>query len=189
MKTVLVVLLTALLAPAGALADVYARQDEGGALHLTDAPAESGFELLIETPSERTTQAGGAADGRYTASVARAAEASGIDARLISAVIAVESAHNPRAVSPRGAAGLMQLMPGTASRYGVRDRFDPDQNVMGGALYLRDLMRRYGNKLELVLAAYNAGEGAVDRHGGRIPPFAETLRYVPRVIGKYRGHF
>ncbi len=177
-----------LLSPVTAHADVYARQEDGGALHLTDTPLEPGFELLIESrPVDPAAPAGHPQPSRHPASVARAARASGIDARLINAVIAVESAHNARAVSPRGAAGLMQLMPGTAHRYGVTDRFDPDQNVMGGALYLRDLMQRFDNRLDLALAAFNAGEGAVERHGRKIPPFAETRRYVPRVLDRYRG--
>lgn len=185
MKTSLL-LLTILLAPACSQADVYARQDEGGTLHLTDTPVDAGFELLLDT---RTERAPGAICGtrHHPESVARASQASGVDARLISAVIAVESAHDSRAVSPKGAAGLMQLMPDTARRYGVLDRFDPDQNVMGGALYLRDLMQRFDNRLELVLAAYNAGESAVERHGRKIPPYAETRRYVPRVLGHYRA--
>lgn len=185
MKTPLL-LLTILLAPTCVQADVYARQDDTGILHLTDTPVEAGFERLLDTQPERTP---GEASRirRHPDSVARASQASGVDARLINAVIAVESAHNARAVSPKGAAGLMQLMPDTARRYGVLDRFDPDQNVMGGALYLRDLMQRFDNRLELVLAAYNAGESAVERHGRKIPPYAETLRYVPRVLGHYRA--
>ena len=190
MKLFPILLLTLLFAPAVANADVFAREDDSGTLHLTDAPQESGFELLIEEADGAAPAPARMADlptGPFTESVARAAEASGVDARLIHAVIAVESAHNPRAVSPKGAAGLMQLMPATARRYGVTDRFDPDQNVMAGAMYLRDLMRLFNNRVDLVLAAYNAGEGAVPRHGLRIPPFLETQRYVPRVLGRYRG--
>ncbi|HEY9191334.1 MAG TPA: lytic transglycosylase domain-containing protein [Methyloversatilis sp.] len=187
MKTTLL-LLTILLTPACSQADVYARQDEGGTLHLTDTPIDAGFQLLLDTGTERAPVSARGTQ-RHPESIARASQASGIDARLLSAVIAVESAHDTRAVSPKGAAGLMQLMPDTARRYGVRDRFDPDQNVMGGALYLRDLMQRFDNRLELVLAAYNAGESAVERHGRKIPPYAETRRYVPRVLGHYRAPY
>jgi soluble lytic murein transglycosylase-like protein len=102
------------------------------------------------------------------------------------AVIVVESGFNSRAVSKRGAVGLMQLMPATARRYGVRNPYDPGENIHAGARYLRDLKQRYGGDLTLVLAAYNAGEKAVEKHGRRIPPFAETRRYVPRVLGVYR---
>jgi soluble lytic murein transglycosylase-like protein len=88
-------------------------------------------------------------------------------------------------VSKRGARGLMQLMPATARRYGVSNAFDPEQNIRGGSQYLHDLAERYQNDLELMLAAYNAGPEAVDRRGGRIPPFRETLEYVPRVLQIY----
>ena len=177
-------MIAALFACTLARADVYVREDAGGALHLTDTPQESGFELLIDVPDAGLPPL--TPNARYPESIARAARASGVDPHLLHAVISVESGHNARAVSPKGAAGLMQLMPDTARRYGVADRFDPDQNVMGGALYLRDLMLRFDNRLELVLAAYNAGEGAVERHGRVIPPYAETRRYVPRVIERYR---
>lgn len=178
------VMIAALSVSAAAGADVYMREDADGALHLTDAPQESGFELLIDVPDAGLPPL--SPTGRYPETIARAARASGVDPHLLHAVISVESGHNPRAVSPKGAAGLMQLMPDTARRYGVADRFDPDQNVMGGALYLRDLMLRFDNRLDLVLAAYNAGEGAVERHGRAIPPYAETRRYVPKVIERYR---
>jgi soluble lytic murein transglycosylase-like protein len=105
---------------------------------------------------------------------------------LVRAVIVVESAFNPRALSKRGAQGLMQLRPSTARRYGVSDAFDPEQNIMAGAHYLRDLMARFGNDLELALAAYNAGEDAVERYGRSIPPFSETRLYVPNVMRVYR---
>lgn len=178
-------MIAALFACTLARADVFVREDAGGTLHLTDAPQESGFELLIDVPDAGLPPL--SPTGRYPESIARAARASGVDPHLLHAVISVESGHNPRAVSPKGAAGLMQLMPDTARRYGVADRFDPDQNVMGGALYLRDLMLRFDNRLELVLAAYNAGEGAVQRYGRQIPPYPETRRYVPRVMHNYRS--
>jgi soluble lytic murein transglycosylase-like protein len=115
--------------------------------------------------------------------VARRAE---LQPALLCAVIAIESAFDPRAVSRKGAQGLMQLRPATAKRYGVQRPFDPAENVRGGAGYLKDLLKRYGNDLELALAAYNAGEDAVDRHGRTIPPFAETQAYVPAVLALYR---
>ncbi len=103
-----------------------------------------------------------------------------IPKELVLAVISVESAGDPSAVSSAGAAGLMQLMPDTALTYGVVDRFDPEQNVDGGTHYLRDLLARYHHNTTLALAAYNAGPGAVDGSGG-VPPFAETRAYVARV--------
>ena len=113
--------------------------------------------------------------------VTAAAVRNGVSAALISSVIAVESGGNPSAVSSKGAAGLMQLMPGTASQYGVADRFDPYQNVDGGSRYLADLLARYHRNVKMALAAYNAGPGAVDAAGG-IPPYSETRSYVARVM-------
>jgi len=109
----------------------------------------------------------------------------GVPEALVAAVISVESEFNPRAVSHRGALGLMQLMPGTAALLGVRDAFDPRQNVEGGAKHLRDLLDRFG-ETSLALAAYNAGAQAVVRHGG-IPPYPETRAFVARVMGRI-GH-
>ncbi len=104
-----------------------------------------------------------------------------VDPALVMAVIHAESFFNPRAVSHKGAGGLMQLMPATARRYGVTDLHDPRQNVDAGVRYLRDLMERYSGNLLFVLAAYNAGEEAVDRYAG-IPPYRETRRYVRKVL-------
>ena len=109
-----------------------------------------------------------------------------MEPNLLRAVIVVESGFNSRAVSKRGAVGLMQLMPATATRFGVSNPYDPKQNVHGGARYLKFLIDRFGQDIRLALAAYNAGEEAVDRNGGQIPPFAETMAYVPRVLKIYR---
>ena len=125
---------------------------------------------------------------RYSAHIKAAATETRVDAALIHAVIAVESGYNPRARSGAGAVGLMQLMPRTAKRYGVRNRLDPAQNIQGGARYLRDLQVLFGNNLQLVLAAYNAGEGSVMKYGMRIPPYRETVAYVPKVMQFYRKY-
>jgi Zn-finger nucleic acid-binding protein len=110
----------------------------------------------------------------------------GVDPYLVFCVMEQESRFNSRAVSPAGARGLMQLMPGTAARFGVRNSFDPAQNVAGGTRYLKELLRRFNNRVDLVLAGYNAGEGNVIRFGHRVPPFRETRNYVRRITAKYR---
>ncbi len=116
--------------------------------------------------------------------VRQAARRYDVDPKLIHAVIRQESNYDPFAVSPKGAAGLMQLLPVTAARFGVQDIFDPAENVRGGVKYLRKLLDRYDGDPSLSLAAYNAGEGAVDRYGG-IPPYRETVDYVGRVRRSY----
>lgn len=123
---------------------------------------------------------------RATAELVReAARAAGVDPSLVTAVAQTESGGEPGALSRSGAAGVMQLMPATAQALGVTDPYDATQNVRGGALYLRELLDRFGGDVRLALAAYNAGPGAVARFGG-IPPFAETRAYVARVLDAYR---
>ena len=116
--------------------------------------------------------------------VAAQAKANHVDPRLVRAVIRVESGGDPSAVSTAGAMGLMQLMPGTASAYGVLNPWDPEQNVAGGTKHLSDLLREYNGDISLALAAYNAGAGAVARYKG-IPPYAETSAYVTDVLTLY----
>ncbi len=125
---------------------------------------------------------------RYASHIQAAAIANQIEPALIRAVITAESSYNPSAVSRTGAVGLMQLMPGTAKRYNVTDSRDPEQNIHGGTQYLRDLMRMFNNNIHLVLAAYNAGEQAVMKYGNRIPPYRETLAYVPKVLKFYKQY-
>jgi Transglycosylase SLT domain len=115
-----------------------------------------------------------------------AAHRHGLDPALVSAVVAVESGFQPQAVSPKGAQGLRQLMPRTARELGVADPFDPAANLDGGSRYLSALVARYDGDLQKALAAYNAGMGAVARHGG-VPPYAETRRYVQKVLGRYQA--
>lgn len=109
----------------------------------------------------------------------------GVDPLLLYSVMHQESSFKSHAVSPKGARGLMQLMPGTAVRFGVTNIFDPKQNIEGGARYLRFLTDRFNGELSLVLAGYNAGEGAVEKFGWRIPPYAETQEYVRRISRRY----
>jgi len=125
----------------------------------------------------------------YSAEIAAAARDYGVDEAVVRAIIHAESAYNPTALSRAGAQGLMQLMPATARRFGVTDSFDASQNIRGGVQYLSWLLKRFNGNLQLAAAGYNAGEGAVDRHGG-VPPYSETQRYVQRVgvlAERYRG--
>lgn len=115
------------------------------------------------------------------------APAAGLEPHLLLAVISAESGFRAKAVSPKGAQGLMQLMPATARRLGVADPFDPEQNVRGGARYLTELLKLFNDDLRLALAAYNAGENAVIRYGRAIPPYPETQQYVARVMQKYQA--
>ncbi len=181
----------ALLAGSGqASADIYTYTDAGGVRHFSNVPSDPRFELFLRSETAPTREAVRPSSWRtkaprFDALVDRAARQHRVDAALIRAVIAVESAFDPRAVSPRGARGLMQLADGTARRFGVVDPFNPEQNVHAGTRYLRGLLSRY-NDVGLALAAYNAGEAAVERYGRRIPPFAETQAYVPAVLRIYR---
>jgi soluble lytic murein transglycosylase-like protein len=182
-----------LLSPlAGAHVAIYAYVDEQGVRHYTDMPDSVRYRR-IHLELNGLTHSGQPYDpsllakaNRYDSLIERAAAGAAVEANLLRAVIVVESGFNSRAVSKRGAIGLMQLMPATASRFGVRDIYDPGQNIVGGASYLKFLMDRFGQDVKLALAAYNAGESAVDRSGGQIPPFSETQAYVPRVLKIYR---
>jgi soluble lytic murein transglycosylase-like protein len=115
---------------------------------------------------------------------AQAAQRHGIDPKLFEALVEQESGFNPTARSKAGALGLTQLMPSTAAALKVENPLDPEQNLDGGARYLSDMLRRYDNDVSKALAAYNAGPGAVDKHGG-IPPYTETRKYVQNILGKY----
>ena len=183
------VLLGCLMAPALAWADIYTFIDAAGVTHYSNVPNDSRYERVISEPLP--SAAGGKSEWRvraatYSDLIEEAAHHAGVDAALLRAMIAVESAFDPSAVSSKGAQGLMQLRPTTARRYGVSKPLDPRENLRGGASYIRDLLKRYGNDMELALAAYNAGEDAVDRHGRTIPPFPETRAYVPAVLKFYR---
>jgi len=141
----------------------------------------------IPAPIEPTIIASPLADKPFAQEIHQAAIETGLDPALVHAVIYVESRYNPRARSSAGAVGLMQVMPATAARYGVSNPAGSMwANLLAGTRYLRDLMLQFNNNLDLVLAAYNAGENAVRRYGQRIPPYRETELYVPAVLTKYR---
>ncbi len=124
----------------------------------------------------------------YNNEVMAAAKETSLDPALIHAVIATESKHNPRAHSNKGAYGLMQLMPTTARRFNVKDKNNPKQNIVAGAKYLRELLTLFKGDLKLTLAAYNAGPGAVKKYSNHIPPYRETMHYVPKVLKYYQQY-
>jgi len=139
------------------------------------------FEFLIELKAHNTRPWFEANRERYEPLIQEHANRQSLRPELVRAVIQVESGFNPRALSPKGAMGLMQLMPATARSLRVNNPWDPAQNIRGGTEYLRDLIDQYDGDEQLALAAYNAGSGAVARYGGRIPPYRETTNYVKKV--------
>ena len=149
------------------------------ASELVSVEPEEQFTALPPTPATASGEP-------YADLIHAAANKNGVDENLIRYVIAVESNFNPRAVSPKRAQGLMQLLPETAARYAVADVFDPAQNIEAGAHYLKDLLAKYSGNLKLALAAYNAGPEVVDRYAG-IPPLPETQQYVARITAKLAG--
>ena len=194
--------LLALAVGAGpATADIFSFRDERGVVHFTNMPnGDKRFKMIRK--EETAPRSGAASIGaarvaqlfmpaqadilRFSSLIESASKTHGVDSALVHAVITAESGYNPGATSKAGARGLMQLMPGTAARYGVRNIVDPQENINGGVRYLRDLITMFNGNLELAVAAYNAGENAVIRHGNRVPPYAETVHYVPKVLGFYR---
>jgi len=166
---------------AGAEAAVYRYVDADGTAHFTDAPTKTSYRWL---PAFGVPPGANLDRGQYAELINTIATEQGVDPELVKAIIRAESNFDQRAVSRKGAQGLMQLMPGTAGRYAVGNTFDPAENIRGGVRHLRFLQDRFPGKLHLAVAAYNAGENAVIRHGG-IPPYAETRQYVARVLRFY----
>ena len=162
-------------------ADIYRYVDRNGVLCFTDEPRE-GYHLYMGAPR---TSSGAGPRTDYDAWIQEAARKYDVAVGLIKAMIRVESSFNHRAVSRAGAKGLMQVMPGNFAELGIRDPFDPYQNIMGGVRYLRKMLDQYNGDLHLALAAYNAGPRAVDQYGRRIPPYAETVDYVRKVMQYY----
>jgi soluble lytic murein transglycosylase-like protein len=201
-------------AVSAAKADIYGYADAEGAVYLTDNPPQvssqidqqaadenqAQYELLAVSPIEPALPATvspslaiaelqdntGLKPLLFTDEVKVAALDSGVETALLHAVIMTESNYNVRAKSPKGAQGLMQLMPFTAKRFGVRNSYDPGQNIQGGARYLSYLLKLFKNDFSLAVAAYNAGENAVISHGYKIPPYRETVSYVGKVMGLYK---
>lgn len=186
-----------------ARADIFVYHDSDGVLHISNMKQNSNYKLYMKSPVSRP-QLSSASDtkqkrvalampsaarsAQYQQMIRDASRTYMLDPALLQAVIAAESGYNPNVVSPKGAVGLMQLMPATARRYGVSNIFDPWQNIQGGARYLKDLLQMFNNDTRLAVAAYNAGEGAVMKYGYNIPPFAETVNYVPKVMRFYERY-
>jgi hypothetical protein len=185
---VLVSLLLAVLHPVPAGAEMYKLTAPDGTQHYTNAPTDPRYQRMgyasgtaagwLRLPQAET--------GKYETEIKDAAERYQVPVKLVSAVIRAESGFNPRAVSPKGAQGLMQLMPKTASMLGVRNSFDPGQNIDGGVRHLRAMIDRFPHSLTLAIAAYNAGERPVAQYGA-IPPYPETQDYVAKVLRFYGG--
>jgi soluble lytic murein transglycosylase-like protein len=193
--------LTSLLAGAlvllagSASADIYTYTDDDGVVHFTSKP-QPGSALYLKAPRRRPqsgvipvmpSDTSLERFTRYDTAIHQAATLYQIPVELVRAVIKVESDFDPRAVSPAGARGLMQMIPATAERMQVRDIFDPRENIFGGVRYLRVLANMFNGDLQLTIAGYNAGEGAVVRYGG-IPPYEETQQYVVKVLAYYHRY-
>jgi soluble lytic murein transglycosylase-like protein len=187
------------LGAAAAQAEIFRYRDSRGHTVFTDRPISGrGYKLVWRSsegrareaapaPAKRRTRATHrwAKKGVYAPMIRTVAKKVRLSPELLHAVIQAESAYDSRAKSSAGAMGLMQLMPDTARRYGVSNAWDPAQNLEGGARYLRDLLDLFKNNLKLALAAYNAGEGAVQKYGNQVPPYPETRNYVRKVIDFY----
>ena len=179
-------------------ADVYVDLSQADEINITNTANDQNYSFKIEEPVLTNTTANIAAkirsssvDNRnlpFNNEVIIAANETDIEPALIHAVITVESKHNPHAQSKKGAYGLMQLMPETSRRYNVLDKNNPKQNILAGAKYLRELLKLFNGDLKLSLAAYNAGPAAVQRFGGKIPPYRETVDYVPKVLKYYKQY-
>jgi soluble lytic murein transglycosylase-like protein len=174
--------------PLPAAAQIYLRTDPHGREIWSDRPIDQPTAVYAvpgaSTQYSTRPVADAASASDYDSLVIEHATRQALRPELVRAVIQVESGFNPRALSPKGAMGLMQLMPATARTLGVRNAFDPAENIRGGTTYLRRLLDRYDGNEELALAAYNAGAGAVDRYGKQVPAYRETRDYVKKVSAK-----
>ena len=193
---VLGLLAAALLTAVDSRANIYAFKDENGVTHFSNLPhLDRRYKLVYRIPTSAQFRPNAWSPSgprvvdieRLVPIIANAARMHGLDAKLVHAVIRAESGYNENAVSPKGAVGLMQLIPATAERYGVINSRDPAENISGGTRYLRDLLKMFNGNVELALAGYNAGENAVIRAGNRVPPYPETMAYVPKVLSFYRS--
>ncbi|MFW6333717.1 MAG: lytic transglycosylase domain-containing protein [Desulfosalsimonas sp.] len=180
----IIILLAAQPAAVHADGEIYVRVDDKGAHYYTDTPGTADY---VKAPSGAASVRNHENAGRYGDIIDELSRNSGLRPELVKAVIRTESGFNPRAVSPKGARGLMQLMPVQTRADDIDDAFDPRQNIEAGTRYLGRLIERYNGNLSLSLAAYNAGPAAVDHYDG-IPPYLETRRYVQKVLLYYRQY-
>jgi soluble lytic murein transglycosylase-like protein len=187
LKHIFVICVLALCAVTGvstpAQAQIYSWRDASGVLTLSDRPQSGGARASKAMAVPVTPSLVARSNPQFEPLIRQHATQRGIRPELVRAVIQVESAFNPRAVSPKGAMGLMQLMPATARLFGVIDPFNPAENIRAGVSYLRQLLDRYDHDEQLALAAYNAGPGAVDKYGSKVPPYKETQNYVLKITG------
>ena len=191
-----ILLLLGMMMPFTVSADIYKYTDAEGRIYLTDAPMSGHYRLLqrIGTNGKAVKRSKSKVNysaleqnkQRFSSLIDKVAKETLLRPELLHAVIRAESAYDPHAISHKGAVGLMQLMPATAERYGVSDRRNPQQNLRGGANYLKDLLIMFEFDLKLAVAAYNAGENAVIRSGNKIPNYKETRNYVAKVLQFYR---
>lgn len=180
----LIVGLTLFVIPA-AMADIYVYIDHEGTLHFTNTPTSSQYKVYMREPLARPATLRHVTS--YDDVISEAAKRHGLSSSLIKALIHVESLFNPRAVSKKGAIGLMQIMPENLQALNISDPFDPWENIMGGASYLKSMLERFRGELPLALAAYNAGPKAVERYHD-IPPYPETEAYVKKVMQFFRHY-
>ncbi len=191
-------LLIVAMLPFGLQAAIYKYQDNEGRIYFSDEPVQGNYRLIqryslkghlkplkgkkgkIDLASTQVNMQ------RYTPLIDSVAKETLLRPELLHAVIKAESSYDPRAESSKGAVGLMQLMPATAKRYGVTDRYNPEQNLRGGATYLKDLLVQFDFNLKLAIAAYNAGENAVIKYGRKVPDYPETKAYVKKVLRFYQ---
>ena len=189
----ILMLATASISSGAWATEIYVYKDKDGQVHLTDKPPHDGFKLVTgrdwkhKPMASLDTASFSENRKRFMPLIGKAARRYRVNEALLDAVVTAESAYDPKAVSKAGAVGLMQLMPGTAKRYGTTDRYNPEANVYAGTRYLRDLLKQFQDT-RLAVAAYNAGENNVIKYGHKIPPFKETQKYVRKVMHYYEKY-
>ena len=176
------------LSPLTVNADIYMYIDENGVMHFTNTPTASDRDYRVYLREARLNSSKFHSTDEYDELITTASERYGVDSRLVKAIIKAESDFDPRAVSKKGAMGLMQIMPENFQHLDIQNPFDPEENIMGGTRYFKYLYDRFDGKLSLSLAAYNAGPTTVDSYNKTIPPYRETEQYVRRVLRYYRNY-